>query len=249
MKLQHIAKVLAGFLMFMFGICHMLTAQTNPGMNDLRIVVNRLKALRTYSYQTENSIVFPNGQKDKSITYVFMDADHKRLCYKNNTQVLLLTEKWAFKADHRTKQASVFNVVKYNDRYKKALPELDQVFKNNLAATFMDSIVLKSGKIVSAVRKGNLTTYKIGFPAEFYVDEIAIVYDESKQLPESVTTSCFYSADASGSRGKGTKTISISSNYKAVVSEHDLDPGQYFRVNGAKIQLNQYKNYKVSSIL
>lgn len=218
-------------------------------MADLKQVVARMKSLSTYSYQTENRAIFPNGQTDKNVTTVLMDGRRKRLCYKNNLQVLLLTDKWAYKADHRTKQVSVFNVVKYNDRYKKSLPELDAVFKSNLTATFLDSVLLRSGKLKSAKREGNLTTFKVGFSPDYYVEEMVIVYNHQRQLPESITIRSFYAGDQQRTRAKGTTYETISKNYSETITESDFDTGHYFKVNGTKVALAQYKNYKVSSIL
>lgn len=238
-------------LLILLLLCSQYTVMfaQDAGMADLKAVVNRLKSLKNYQYQTENNAVFPNGQKDHNTTYVYMDGDHKRLCYRNNLQVLLLTDKWAYRADHRTQRVSVFNVVKYNDRYKKAMPELDAVFKNNIAATFMDSILVRYGTLKSAKRKGNLVTFTIGFPKELAVETMIIVYDNSRQLPESITIRTFYPGDDSGNRSRGTTYETISKGYSLSVTDRDFDTGRYFRVNGSKVTLTQFKNYKVSSIL
>jgi outer membrane lipoprotein-sorting protein len=215
-------------------------------MADLRAVVAKLKSLRDYSYETVSNATFPNGQKDKKVTTMYMDGTHKRLCYKNNFQILLLTDKWAYRADHRSKNISIFDVVKYNDKYKKALPELEAVFKSNLAATFMDSVLLNTGKLTSAKKKGNQVTFNVGFPESFYVKEMVIVYDYTKQLPEMIRIKSFY---GEGNKGKGTSMEMICNKYAASVPESIFDTRQYFLVAHGKAVPVQYKNYKVSSIL
>lgn len=225
-----------------------LSAQ-DATMADLKAVVARLKALTTYSYVSTSNAAFPNGQKDRTETHVYMDATHKRLSYTTGTQVLLLTDKWAYKADHRQKAVSVFNVVKYNDKYKKALPELETVFRTNLAGVFLDSVLVRSGKLVSARKQGNKTTFTVTFPQGYNVEEMVVVYDYGKQLPESIRTRAFYPGDASGRRTKGTTVETVSDRYSASIPESVFDTRQYFSIQKGKVVLSRYPQYKISSVL
>lgn len=247
MNLEMIKKML-----FLGWLCCVLQGTVwaqDATMADFRAVVAQMKALKTYSYETTTNAVFPNGKKDRMVTTVYMDGPGKRLCYKTNVQVLLLTNQWAYKADHRSKNVSVFNVVKYNDRYKKALPELDAVFKSSLAATFMDSVVLRSGKLVSAKKKGDMTTYTLHFPRDFGIEEIVIAYDNARKLPESVRIKTFQAGDLEGTRERGMHMETISRGYTTNVPEAVFNVQQYFKIQGGKVVLTQFKNYKVSSIL
>lgn len=218
-------------------------------MADLMRVTAKLRALKTYSYQTETNARFPNGKTDRMKTEVYMDGPQKRLCYKTNLQVLLLTPKWAFKADHRNKTASVFDVVKYNAKFKNALPELEEVFKSNLAANYLDSLVMKKAKLTSAKRTGTVMTYKLGFPDGFYIREMIIAYDEQKELPEEIRIVSSYDKNGKASEEKGTSYETVCKGYSKTVPEKVFDMGQYFRIMGNKAQLQQYKNYKLSAIL
>ncbi len=218
-------------------------------MADLHAIAGQMKALKTYSYETTTNAVFPNGKKDQKVTTVYMDGGRKRLSYKTNVETLLLTDRWAYKADHRHKTVSVFNVVKYNDKYKKALPELETVFKNNLAATFLDSVVLRSGKLVAAKKNGAMTTFRLRFPEDFSIEEMTIVYDNNRKLPESIHIKSFYAGDLSGARDKGTRIETVSKGYTLSVPETVFNTEQYFRIQNGKVVLSQFKNYKVSSIL
>jgi outer membrane lipoprotein-sorting protein len=219
----------------------------DPTMADLRTISAKVKALNTYSYETVTSAVFPKGKKDQMTTTVYMDRTHKRVSYKTNTEIVLLTDKWAYQANHKHKTVGVFDVVRY--KAKNKMQQLDAVFKNNIAATFMDSIVLHSGKLVSAKRSGDLMTFTLKFPKGLTLEEIVIVYNTAKALPQQITTRSFFAADDSGSSTKGTRLETVSKNYTAAVPESVFDPGQYFRVQGGKAILVQFKNYKVSSIL
>jgi len=209
-------------------------------------VITRLKALRNYSYQTETNAVFPNGKKEKMKTEVCMDAAHRRLYYKTGSQVLLLTDKWAYKADHSNKKVSVFDVVRYNKKYKKEMPELQEVFKNGLMAVFLDSVLLKSGTLRSAKQEGSRTTYVLSFPEDALLQEMTLVYDDKQDLPERIKVRSFY---REGQGKKGTSIETVSSGYSLQVPEDVFHTDRYFRVEGGKVQLQQYKNYTISSIL
>jgi outer membrane lipoprotein-sorting protein len=218
----------------------------NPSMADLRSIAAKVKALDSYSYETVTSAVFPNGKKDQMTTTVYMDRTHKRLSYKTNTEVVLLTDKWAYQANHKHKTVGVFDVVRY--KAKNKLQSLDAVFKNNITATFMDSVVLHSGKLVSSKRNGDLLTFTLKFPDGLTLEEMVIVYNTAKALPQQIITRSFFAADDSG-LGKGSRIETISKNYTTTVPESIFDPGQYFRVQGGKVLLSQFKNYKVTSQL
>ncbi|WP_157977299.1 hypothetical protein [Taibaiella helva] len=218
-------------------------------MSDLRAVVNQLKTLTSYSYQSVTNATFPNGQKDRSETHVYMDGAGKRLCYTTEKQVLLLTSQWAYRADHRQKTVSVFDVVRYKDKYRQAMPELEAVFKANLAAVFMDSVLVRHGKLVSAKKKGSQTTFVIGFPSGYSVEEMVIVYDHSRRLPESIRTRTFYPGDATNNRAKGTTIETVSSHYTAGVPETVFDTKQYFSIQKGKVILSRYPQYKIASVL
>lgn len=238
------------YLFLLFSLCLAVATHAqggNPTMADLKNISAKVKALDSYSYETITDAVFPNGKKDQMITTVYMDRSHKRLSYKTNTEVVLLTGKWAYQANHRNKTVGVFDVVRYKNKNKNQT--LDAVFKNNIAATFMDSVVLHSGKLVSAKRSGDLVTFKLTFPAGLTLEEMVIVYNTAKALPQQITTRSFFAADDSGNSTHGTRIETISKNYTATVPESVFDPGQYFRVQSGKVLLSQFKNYKVTSQL
>lgn len=220
----------------------------NP--SELNQVLQKLKSIKTYSYETEANAVFPDGKKDRKITRVYMDAANLRLQYADDFQVVLLNKDWLFKADHRSKQASVFHVRSYDKKNKGMLPELASVFEQHTMTRFLDSVVLKEGKLSPVKRKGDLVIYKINFPESNYLQWIEIVFNEKKQLPETIRTSSRFS-EGRGPNGQPMITTleTISRNYSIRIDPKVFDEQQFFKKNGNKIALNQFKNYKVSTIL
>lgn len=218
-------------------------------MAELRAAVGELKALKTYRYETETIALFPGGKKDKMTTKVYMDAPAKQLSYQTGKELLVLTPQWVFKADHKYKTVSVLSVARYDRQHKKELGELEAVFKSNLTATFLDSLVLRNGKLASAKRSGDLVTFVLRFPDDFSVEEVVMVYNSATRLPESVKIRTFYPGDLSGSPEKGTVIETFSTGYSVTVPAKVFDTGQYFRIQNGKPVLLRYKDYKVTTNL
>jgi len=224
-----------------------LLAQSAP---ELQSVLQKLKSIRTYSYETEAKAVFPDGKRDRKLTRVYLDAANRQLQYVDDYQVVLLNKDWMFKADHRSKQASIFNVRSYDKKNQGLLPSLGSVFEQHTMARFLDSVVLKEGKLAPVKKKGDLTTYRITFPESTYLQWIEIVFNEKKQLPELIKTMSRFT-EGRGNNGQVLVTTleTISRNYTTIIDPKVFDEQQFFRKNGDKIALNQFKTYKVSTIL
>lgn len=219
----------------------------DSSMKELNAIMNRIKSIQTYSFVSVAHAVFPSGESDDLHTTVYMDAAGQRLFYQNEHQLLLLTRKWVFQADHNAKTVRVFNVDRYNAQYKAYLPELQEVFNNTLTATFIDSVLLRSGKIKSAVRHGDIGTFVLVFPKGATLQEYTLVYDYGKGLPESIHTKSYL--PPGGGERSGTSYEMTYKAYSRQVPESVFDTGQYFQVSGKKVLLRRFKNYKVSSIL
>jgi hypothetical protein len=213
-------------------------------MNDLRTVFNKLKAIKTYSFENHTDAVFPNGQKDAVVTKVFMDKTKQSLFYTNKGETLLLNPHWVYKANHIAKTTQVFDLAAYNKRNKKAFPALQTLFQYDMMSQFVDSVVMKYGKLLSAKKDGVLTTYRIGFTASASIKQVTIVYNEVSQLPESI-----YVRTTIGEGSRARQTEILCNNYKAIVAPAVFDERTYFSVSKNKVVLTQYKNYKVYSLL
>jgi|GEM_PF-693304 len=243
-------NILCCFLLAIIAPSGALHAQ-DASMEGLKAMLLKLKSLKVYAYETETNAVFPNGERDKMTAKLVMDAVHKRLLYKTGDQVLLVTDKWAYRADFEQKTVYLFNLAKAgHEKYKAQLPELDRLFKGEASAALIDSLLLKNAHLLSAKRLGDKTTYKLGFQPSYYVKELTVVYDHKKGLPESIYIKSFY-PDSKGPDGKvkGTVYETMSKAYSTEVSPSVFDANAYFQIKGGKAVLSQFKNYKVSSVL
>lgn len=219
-------------------------------MEGFKSCIAKLKTLNVYAYETETTAIFPDGTKDVMSTKLMMDVAQKRLFYKNDFQVMLVTSKWIYKADLLNEHIQVFNMGNpENKKYKKELPELDEIFKSG-ASSLIDTLIVKNAQLVSAKKVGNLTTYTLSFPKTYYIKELRFVYNHKKQLPESIFIKTFQS-ESKDKKGNsvGTTYEALSKNYSNAIPESTFDTLPYFQIKGNKVVLNQYKNYKVSSIL
>jgi outer membrane lipoprotein-sorting protein len=218
----------------------------NGSVNELKPVFEKLKAIKSYSYETQTTALFPNGQKDVQHTRISMDRLNKKLTYKSEQQMIMLNQRWLFKADHENKTASVFDVSKYDKKNKNVLPQIESIFQYDMASLFMDSVISKYGTLVSAIKANTLTTYKIAFKNEgAALKEMILVYNSATQMPESIS----FKMENQMQNGKKVKMDIICKNYSAVVPQSLFDEQQYFHMVKGKPVLVQFKSYKLYSVL
>lgn len=216
----------------------------NPTKSDLEKIMLQLQEMDVYSYRTEIRAVFPNGQRDTLRETLHLDRGRKRLWSKNNVRLLVFSEGWLYKADYEHKTVSVLNAEKYNKKYGDYIPDLETVFDHSAMTTLLDSVILKQAILRFSKREGTLSTFRLSFPQGSYLKEMTLVYNHTTQLPESILFKAFY---AEG--GSGTTYVTRSFDYKRSVSEVLFELGQYFAIRSGKVELKQYKDYKLDAIL
>jgi outer membrane lipoprotein-sorting protein len=64
----------------------------SSSIGDLKPVFERLKSIKSYSYETLTTAVFPNGQKDQQHNHVYMDRLNKKFSYKSEQQTVMLKQ-------------------------------------------------------------------------------------------------------------------------------------------------------------
>lgn len=213
-------------------------------IKELKPIFDHLKTIKAYSFENHTNAVFPNGKSDAVVTKVYMDKANECLFYSNKGETLLLNHKWVYKASHNTKIVQIFDIKAYNKRNKSVQTDIKSLFQYDVAAGFVDSVVMKYGKLLSSEKKGSLTTYKIGFSEEAGIKQVIVIYNESSQLPESI-----YIRMLKEEGGKNMQTEILCNNYKAVIPPAVFDEHAYFSAINGKVTLTQYKNYKVYSLL
>jgi outer membrane lipoprotein-sorting protein len=218
----------------------------NGSIAEVKPVFEKMKAIKSYSYESLTTAVFPNGQKDQQHTKVYMDRLNKKLSYKTEQQLVMLNQYWLFRADHENKTASVFDVSKYDKKNKDVLPQIESVFQYDMASVFMDSVLSRYGKLLSTTKKNSLVTYKIGFKEEgAALKEMTIVYNSVTQLPESI----YFRIENEIQSGRKVRMDILCNNYSVIVPQSVFDEKQYFNIVKGKPVLVQFKNYKLYSVL
>jgi len=222
---------------------HSLRGQS---ISDLSAILHDLKAEDTYCYTTDVRISFPNGDTDSRSRTVYMDRPRHRVGYEHEDQLLLMNEEWVLAVNKLQKTISIFRVDKYNQRYKRQLPELEEIMKVNLSALIIDSLYLNGAKVASYSRNGALGTFVVSFPATSIMQRLELVYNYETKFPERIHVVSFTPARR-GER-KGTTIDMRSSKYRRSVPDSVFDMSRYFIIRQGKVVLRQYKDYEVSSI-
>jgi hypothetical protein len=218
--------------------------QAQHTMSELQPVLQQLKSLERYSYENHTKAVFPNGQRDEMTTYIYMDKAAQRLSYSNKGETLLLNRNWIYKANHTARIAQVFKLSAYKKWNKGGLGDVQTLFRTEATTFFMDSLLMKSGRLASVERKAGLISYRILFAPEASLKEIQLVYNEQTQLPEKI-----YMKVSQQQNGRVTTSETWCTHYSNKVPETVFNEQQYFSVSKGQAVLLQNKHYKVYSAL
>lgn len=230
-----------------------VTAQHNDKLKELKSIFDALKGLKTYSYEMDLHAVFPDGSKDKIHSEIYMDKANERLYYVTDLQVMLLNKKWFYQVEHPGKKVRVFDVTKYNKKYKDQLPELKEVFNTDAVTMFIDSFLVQYAKIKSYAKEGNIATFTLSFPDGSHIKEFVLKYDYDKQLPALLKLKVQQSeGDGIAEDGRKRKTITydyLCSKYNKTIPEQLFNPHQFFEFKNGKVTLLKYKEYKLFTII
>jgi hypothetical protein len=218
-------------------------AAAQHNMAELRPVLDKLKALKHYAYESHARVVFPNGQQDELVTRVCMDRNSQRMFYSNKGELLLLNKTWVCKLNHTRAIAQVFKLSAYQAKHKGSLGDLQGLFRIDMSALFIDSVIAQKGRLTSVERKDGLVTYKVLFPGEASLKEFLLVYNEQKQLPERI----FLKMAQQGASAASSEVVC--SGYTTDIPDSVFDERNYFTIQKGRPVLRQYKNYKVYSAL
>ncbi len=236
------------FICLFLLLCPGLQA-ADAGWPELKAAITRLKSLRSYRYETDTKVTFPDGKTDHKRAKVYMDAGKQRYCYIDRFQTLVLNETWAYKADHARRQASVFRVAAYNKKQGKYTAEISKLFASDPVAYFLDSLLLPSAHLAPPRNQGDLTTFTLTFAPDSYIEKVEIVYDNRRQLPESIRIVAFYPGATGSKTARGTRSETLSNHYATDIPVSVFDEKQYFKVVQGKVQLLQFKNYSLTTTL
>ena len=213
-------------------------------------VFGEIKALKEYGYQYEVKAMFPDGSKDSYKGKVAISAAQKSFLSQSKTTTVLLTSEWFYRNESATKRVSVFSLTAYYARRKNA-PKLETIFTGSIANNYLDSVLLKSGKIGQFSQAGDFVKAVLTFPASGYLRKAVIEYNRKTHLPVSVVITAFYpdrSAGATANTSGITKEITCD-GYTSSVPANTFSTAPYFAYTGGKVVLKQSRDYKLSTIL
>lgn len=218
-------------------------------MAEFLSVFRELQALPAYQYETETDARYPNGQKDKLETRLCVNRKEKKLFYQTSSQVLVINNDWIYSADLFHQTVSILRKSKYPE-YRKQLPGFNDLFNGGLIKGLIDSMVLKHAAVSKTDRNGDLLTFRLSFPKGFYVEQFIMVYNTRTALPEVIRFRARY-AEGRRADGKEQATVyeTVCRHYSKQVPDNVFDTRKYFHVEGGKVQLSRFKNYKASSVL
>lgn len=215
------------------------------GMSDFKNAYSKIRALKRYTYVSKMTGIFPNGNKDEMKTTTFIDAESGKLAYKNALEHTILNTNWFYKVNFQEEFVSVFNVNSYKNKYPGAMGDLASIFKSATALDYIDTMIMRQGKLIKATKNGNISLFEFSFSKEADLKSFVLKFDNNTGLPQTITMKTVNEDDF----GRKMEMNIICEGYSREVPETAFETSGFFSVNGAKVTLLKYKNYKLTSIL
>jgi hypothetical protein len=210
--------------------------------------MQEMKASRNMSYKYSMTAEYPNGEKDHVDGTAYMGNDNKLLFNNNDAMTTIYNGSWYYRADHREKTIAVLNVSKHLSKsYKEALEK--DMFENNALGIYLDSVIVKYGKVKKMTKAGDTVYLELRFPDNMYVTGIDVVFNEKEKMMIRYVTRTYqpWKGNEYG-RNKGTsQVISCSDFKKAESGAYGMDG--FFKVKGNKVVLKRYNKYTLTSKL
>lgn len=215
---------------------------------DTNFVLNRLakdlKNIENLSYSYRMNVKFPNGDKDKLKGIVYLNRKDRIYYNDCETFTTLYSPQWLYSADHKNRTIEIVDLAKETDKKLKNIRE-KEIFQNGALTTFLDSVLLKKGKIKQYGFVGSVYSLVIDLPKYLNVRRMSISFDTSKSLLVSCGMFLSNPFDYSSS---GTRDVNVSiecDSFRRVTDNRMYATEQYFIRTKNKTELKKYNNYKL----
>jgi hypothetical protein len=217
---------------------------------EIRNVAISLKQLRNVQYDYIKKVQFPNGEKDQLKGKILLDNDNSFLLNDCDAFTLIYGSHWFYRADHRKKTLQITSLEKDrgrgNGKKQKKATEKD-IFQNGAVTNFLDSVLLKKGKIKDIKKEGELTQLTVSFPSSENVRSIIIAYSDTGNMPLRYELEVFQPWRATPKGVEGVEAKIICTNFSSINEKTENIIGNFFIYKKGRIELKKYKAYKLLS--
>lgn len=234
----------------LFGWVGMLYAQPNPDVNKLKLILKDIKTLENYGYDYLIHMQYPGGKSDK-ITGEMFARNRDKFMYNSSTiHTMLLTPDWFYRANHIDKTVTILDV---QDHLSTEMKErMNDVFNGFITGYFIDSVVLKHGRLRQYSENKDTVSLQLTLALNSPIKSIDLKYDFRNRIPVLIKVRSFYPTGdrSSAAPEEGiTQTVYCTHYHKDKKEDAKIHPNSYFTIEGKKVQLKQYTNYKLISYL
>ncbi len=219
------------------------SAQMSDTARVLKRLSSDLKNITNLSYRYKMNVKFPNGDKDNMEGYVYLNTEDKIYYNDCASFTMLYSPKWLYSADHKSKTIEIVDLGKEKDKKLTKLRE-KEIFQNGALSTFLDSVLLKKGKVNKYDFEGNIYNIAINFP-QLNVQRMSLSFDTSKGLLVSCGMNLSNPFDKVPS---GTRYVNVTiecDSFKTVTDKTVYTTEQYFVRTKNKTDLKKYNTYKL----
>lgn len=238
-------RIIISIIIFIAVIPSSAAQKVTTELEVVREVIGRLRKLPAIGYHFQAKAVFPDGGSDSLSGTMYMDSKQQLFFNDNESSVFLLTPQWFYRAEHHKKEITILNLDSYYKKDELKQQVLDELFQGGLATEFLDSILLKHGRVTAFSSEPPLVKLQVQLPPSTYnVKQLEIWYNTALQMPAALIMESIYQVETDKFI---QQTIKCTSYTNAPPTGDKLDPKGYFRILDGKVLPVKYKSYKVHS--
>lgn len=232
-----ICSIFSGSLM-----AHTAVIDTSYALQEL---ANVLKGANGFLIDYTMDVRFPNGDKDHIDGTTYIDTKNKIYYNDCKQSTMLYTATWYYQADHINKVITIVELKKENKKLSAEREKL--IFGNGALSAFLDTVVIKKGKVTTLSYTNSTCHLAVSFPKKFYLKKMNFTYDTLSKIPLNCSVDALKPVDA-----LGKELINVAASYTRFQKITDNSPYStelLFTHAKNKITLKKYTSYKLQSNL
>lgn len=196
-------------------------------------------------FEFNMSIIYPNKAQEQYNGFSIIDSKRNLYAQSSKLGTCIMNDKFYYKVDHDDKIVQIIDIKrKFNSKYIKE--KNDQIFKFGELNYFVDSILLRYGKVSNVLHRNDTNTATIIMPSLEYIRSITLKYLVSNKAIVSYEISMFQvEEDDFYGPNAGTSIKFKCKNYTHHYDYNDFVLNKYFIIERGKVKLKKYINYTI----
>jgi len=214
-------------------------------LSNLAEVLHHAQLDGVTKFDFNMSIIYPNKAQEQYNGFSIIDSKRNFFAQSSSMGTCIMNDKFYYKADHDDKTVQVINIKKkFNTDYIK--DKNDQIFKFKELNYFIDSIMLRYGKVSKVQQHHDTMSATIIFPSLEYIKSINLKYLASSKAIVMYEIAMFQvEEDDFYGPNAGTSIKFKCKNYKHKYEYTEFSLDKFFIIERGQVKLKKYINYSI----